>query len=416
MLSADQLLDALLERAVAVTDVETVPVAQALGRVLAAPQTSSITVPPLDNSAMDGYAVRVADVPAPGVTLPVSQRILAGAVGEPLAPGTAARIFTGAPIPAGADAVVMQEYCAPHPNPLPGGEGANVMPTSINEGGSVTINAQPHPGENIRRAGEDIQAGAQILAAGTRIGAAEMGLAASVGLAELPVFKKLKVACFFTGDELVTPGAPLLPGQIYNSNRYTLTGLVNDLGCELIDLGIVPDTLEATESALLRAASLADVIVTSGGVSVGEADYVKAAVEKLGRVEMWKVAMKPGKPLVYGRVKKADFIGLPGNPVSAFVTFCLFVRPFLLKRMGAANVLYRAFAVQADFTWRKPGARREFLRAQLQANGRLALFQNQSSGVLTSCAWADGLVDLEIGQTIQPGDWVRFIPFSELLS
>jgi molybdopterin molybdotransferase len=416
MLTASQLLDALLERARGATASETVSVTDALGRVLAAPQTSAITVPPLDNSAMDGYAVRVADVAVAGVRLPVSQRIQAGAVGAPLQAGTAARIFTGAPVPAGADAVVMQEYCAPHPNPLPEGEGANVTPKPVNEGDEVVIHAQPHPGENIRRAGEDIQAGAQILAAGTRIGAAEMGLAASVGLAELPVFKKLKVACFFTGDELVTPGAPLLPGQIYNSNRYTLTGLVNDLGCELIDLGIVPDTLEATESALLRAASLADVIVTSGGVSVGEADYVKAAVEKLGRVEMWKVAMKPGKPLVYGRVKKADFIGLPGNPVSAFVTFCLFVRPFLLKRMGAANVLYRAFAVQADFTWRKPGARREFLRAQLQANGRLGLFPNQSSGVLTSCAWADGLVDLEIGQTIQPGDWVRFIPFSELLS
>ena len=397
MLSADQLLDALLERAVAVTDVETVPVAQALGRVLAAPQTSSITVPPLDNSAMDGYAVRVVDVPAPGVRLPVSQRILAGAVGDPLAPGTAARIFTGAPIPAGADAVLMQEYCAV-------------------EGDSVAIHAQPHAGENIRRAGEDIRAGAEVLAAGTRLGAAEMGLAASVGLAELPVFRKLKVACFFTGDELVTPGKPLKAGQIYNSNRYTLTGLLNGLGCELIDLGVVPDSLEATEAALAGAASVADVVVTSGGVSVGEADFVKAAVEKLGHVEMWKVAMKPGKPLVYGRINEADFIGLPGNPVSAFVTFGLFVRPFLLKRMCAANVLYRAFAVEADFAWPKAGARREFLRARLQANGKLGLFPNQSSGVLTSCAWADGLVDLPIGQTIHPGDWVRFIPFSELLA
>jgi molybdopterin molybdotransferase len=274
----------------------------------------------------------------------------------------------------------------------------------------------PHPGENIRRAGEDIQTGAQILAAGTRIGAAEMGLAASVGLAELPVLKKLKVACFFTGDELATPGTPLQPGQIYNSNRYTLSGLVNGLGCELIDLGIVPDTLEATEAALARAAQQADVVITSGGVSVGEADYVKAAVEKLGRVEMWKVAMKPGKPLVYGRVNDAHFIGLPGNPVSAFVTFCLFVRPFLLKRMGAGKVLYRAYAVQADFAWRKPGTRREFLRAQLQPNGKLGLFPNQSSGVLTSCAWADGLVDLGIGTTVQPGDWVRFIPLTELLA
>jgi len=397
MLTATELLDALLERARSVTATETVPVAQALGRVLAVPQTSAITVPPLDNSAMDGYAVRVAEVTAAGIRLPVSQRILAGAVGAPLQPGTAARIFTGAPVPPGADAVLMQEYC-------------------YVEGDGVVINALPRPGENIRRAGEDIEAGAQILAAGTRIGAAEMGLAASVGLAELPVFRRLKVACFFTGDELVTPGSALQPGQIYNSNRYTLTGLVNGLGCELIDLGIVPDTLEATEAALARAAREADVVITSGGVSVGEADFVKAAVEKLGRVEMWKVAMKPGKPLVYGRVGEADFIGLPGNPVSAFVTFGLFVRPFLLKRMGAADVLYRAFAVQADFAWRKPGVRREFLRARMQPDGRLGLFPNQSSGVLTSCVWSDGLVDVEIGQTVQPGDWVRFIPFSELLS
>ena len=397
MLSADQLLDALLERARGLTATETVAITAALGRVLAAPQASSIAVPPADNSAMDGYAVRLADVTHPGVKLPLSQRILAGAVGQPLQPGTAARIFTGAPVPPGADAVLMQEDCSA-------------------DGADVVINKLPQPAENIRRAGEDIAAGAQVLAAGSRIGAAEMGLAASVGLAELPVFRRLKVACFFTGDELVTPGLALQPGQIYNSNRYTLTGLVNGLGCELIDLGIVPDTLEATEVALAGAASVADVVITSGGVSVGEADFVKAAVEKLGRVEMWKVAMKPGKPIVYGRVNDADFIGLPGNPVSAFVTFCLFVRPFLLKRMGAADVLYRAFAVPADFTWSRPGERREFLRAQLQPNGKLALFPNQGSGVLTSCAWADGLADLAIGQTVQPGDWVRFIPFSELLA
>jgi molybdopterin molybdotransferase len=397
MLTAEQLLDELLARAEPVGGSETLPLSGVLGRVLAAGQRAAITVPPLDNSAMDGYAVRVADVPAPGAVLPVSQRILAGSVGQPLEPGSAARIFTGAPVPAGADAVLMQEDCS-------------------EADGGVRIGKVPRPGENIRRAGEDIRAGDEILAAGTRLGPAEMGLAASVGLAALPVVRRLRVACFFTGDELVSPGQALGPGQIYNSNRYTLTGLLTGLGCDLVDMGIVPDTLADTIDAVRDAADCADVVITSGGVSVGEADYVKAALETLGRIDIWKVAMKPGKPIVYGRVGDADFVGLPGNPVSAFVTFCLFVRPFLRRRMGEKDVLYRAYPLQAGFSWTRPGSRREFLRARVAADGRAELFPNQSSGVLTSCAWAHGLVDIAIGQTVAPGDWVRFLPFAELLA
>ncbi|WP_413436632.1 gephyrin-like molybdotransferase Glp [Sulfuriferula sp. GW1] len=399
MLTADQLLEELLKRARALTQTEAVPVELALGRVLAQPQVATISVPPLDNSAMDGYAARAAEC-APGALLAVSQRIAAGQVGEVLVAGSVARIFTGAPVPPGADAVVMQEHCTV-------------------DGDKVQINHQPKPGENIRRAGEDIHPGDTILAAGTRLDAAAMGLAASVGLAALPVCRRLKVASFSTGDELVQPGTALGAGQIYNSNRYTLAGLVQGLGCEWLDLGSVPDTLAATLGALQRAAAMADVVITSGGVSVGEEDHVKAAVEQLGKIDLWKVAMKPGKPLVYGRVGEADFIGLPGNPVSTFVTFVLFARPFLLKRMGVVDVLPKTYRVMAAFDWAKPGQRREFLRARLQAGqgGELEaqLFHNQSSGVLTSAVWADGLVDIDIGHTVTRGDLVRFIPFSEVL-
>lgn len=399
MLTADQLLEELLKRARGLTQTETVPAELALGRVLAQPQVATISVPPLDNSAMDGYAVRAVEC-VPGALLAVSQRIAAGQVCGALAAGSVARIFTGAPVPPGADAVVMQEYCTV-------------------DGDKVQINHQPKPGENIRRAGEDIRPGDTILAVGTRLDAAALGLAASVGLAALPVYRRLKVASFSTGDELVQPGTALGAGQIYNSNRYTLAGLVQGLGCEWLDLGSVPDTLTATLDALQRAAALADVVITSGGVSVGEEDHVKAAVEQLGKIDLWKVAMKPGKPLVYGRVGEADFIGLPGNPVSTFVTFVLFARPFLLKRMGVVDVLPKTYRVQAAFDWAKPGQRREFLRARLQAGqgGELEaqLFHNQSSGVLTSAVWADGLVDIDIGHTVTRGELVRFIPFSEVL-
>lgn len=399
MLTVDQLLEELLKRARGQTQTESVPTELSLGRVLAQSQVSMISVPPLDNSAMDGYAVRAADCLS-GKWLAVTQRIAAGQVGEALALNSVARIFTGAPIPSGSDAVVMQEDC-------------------VQDGDKVQINRLPEVAANIRRAGEDIRPGDIILPAGTRLGAAEMGLAASVGLAELPVYRRLKVASFATGDELVQPGAVLGAGQIYNSNRYTLAGLVQGLGCEWLDLGSIPDTLTATLDALHRAAAIADVVITSGGVSVGEEDHVKAAVEQLGKIEMWKVAMKPGKPLVYGRVNETDFIGLPGNPVSTFVTFALFARPFLLKRMGVVSVLPKTYRVEAAFDWTKSGQRREFLRARLTTSevGSLQaeLFPNQSSGVLTSAVWADGLVDIDIGQTVTRGEQVRFIPFGEVL-
>ena len=393
-LSVDAALANLLAAARPLDERETLPADAALGRVLAAPLVSSVSVPPLDNAAMDGYALRLADWRA-DAWLPVAQRIPAGSLGGELAPGTAARIFTGAPVPAGADCVVMQEDC----------EAAD---------GKVRLTAAPKAGSHIRRAGEDIRVDQTVLEAGARLGPAQLGVAAATGATTLELFRRLKVAVFFTGDELVPPGQPLPPGRIYNSNRATLIALLEQLGVEVVDLGQVPDRLEATVATLERAAATADVVITSGGVSVGEEDHVKSAVEQLGRIEMWKVAMKPGKPLVYGRVGAADFLGLPGNPVSAFVVFCLFARPFLLRRMGAVSEPAASFTVPAGFDWPKPGKRREFLRARLR-DGWAMLYPNQGSGVLTALAWADGLVDVAAGASIMNGDPVRFWPLSELL-
>jgi molybdopterin molybdotransferase len=400
MLSAAELLQELLKRARPLDETETIGLADAWNRVLAEGLTSYVSVPPMDNTAMDGYAVRSHDCKQPDAPLRVTQRIAAGQVGKPLHKGEAARIFTGAPVPPGADTIVMQED------------------TSL-DGELVTVYKVPRPGDHIRRAGEDIQPGTSVLTPGTRLKGSELGLAASIGRTEAKVFRQLRVAMFSTGDELAEPGRPLKPGQIYNSNRATLKGLLTGLGVEVVDLGGVADTREATIKAIESAKRLADVILTTGGVSVGEEDHVKAAVEELGHIDMWKVAMKPGKPVVYGRVGETDFIGLPGNPVSAFVTFCLFARPFLLKRMGASQVLYRAYPVRAAFDWKKPGGRREFLRGHVvngqDGAGEVRLYPNQGSGVLTSAVWADGLVDIEIGQTVIRGEWVRFIPFSELM-
>jgi molybdopterin molybdotransferase len=406
MLSYEEALDRLLAAAAVVEETKVVPLQAARGRILAASQSSAIDVPPLDNSAMDGYAVRCADVSAGGVSLPVEQRIPAGSVGHALAAGTAARIFTGAPVPSGADAVVMQELC------------------EHGEAGRVVVNHSPRPGENIRRAGEDIAVGSEILAAGTRLGPAELGLAASVGLAMLPVRRHLRVALLSTGDELAEPGTPLKPGSIYNSNRYFLHALLDGLGCVITDLGRVPDNLEATRAALQAAAEGNDLILSTGGVSVGEEDHVKAAIEQTGMLDLWKIAIKPGKPLAFGRVGKvgaggtasqADFIGLPGNPVSSFVTFLTLVRPFILKRMGVAQWQPTSRMAVSASAWPKPDKRREFLRARLTAEGRVELYLHQGSGVLTSCAWADGLVDNPPGQAFGVGDTVRFLAFSDLL-
>lgn len=401
LLSVEEALERLLAGARAVAEVETVPTVAATGRVLAVAQTSALDVPPLDNTSMDGYAVRAADCRSGSARLRVAQRIPAGAVGQPLAPGTAARIFTGAPIPPGADAVVPQEQCE-------------------SAGDEVLVKHAPAPGEWIRRAGEDIRAGAVILEAGTRLRAQEIGLAASVGLASVPVYRRVRAALFSTGNELVMPGERLPPGAIYNSNRFTLTGLLQMLGCEVVDLGIVPDSLEATRDALRKAAATTDLIVTSGGVSVGEEDHVKPAVTAEGRLDLWRLAIKPGRPLAYGAIRRSDgseaaFIGLPGNPVSSFVTFVLFVRPFVLRLQGARAVEPRRYAARADFDWLQPDARREFLRARWNRDGGLEIFPNQSSGVLTSTVWGDGLIDNPARRAIRRGDQVEFLPFSELL-
>nr|WP_251369013.1 gephyrin-like molybdotransferase Glp [Polynucleobacter sp. JS-Mosq-20-D10] len=416
MLTAQQALDHLLSHAEPVSETETLAMQAALGRVLAESVNSLVDVPPLDNTSMDGYAVRTTDTNTPGQTLTIAQRIPAGSMGTQLEPGTAARIFTGAPVPPGADAVVMQEDCA-----VPEG--------SIDQ---VQVNVAPISGQWIRRRGEDLTAGKTALTAGTFLRPQELGVAASAGLTHLTVKRKVRVAAFFTGDELSLPGEPLKPGGIYNSNRDTLLACIKSLGCDATDFGIVPDSLEATKETLRKASKDHDLIITSGGVSVGEEDHIKPAVTAEGRLDLWQIAMKPGKPLAFGAVRKLDglksnavesetaaetwFIGLPGNPVSSFVTFLLFVRPFILKLQGRDAGLPQSYSMRADFDWLKADRRNEFLRVKINAQGGLDLFPNQSSGVLTSASWGDGLVDCPPGHAFKSGDMVKYIPFNALLS
>jgi len=428
LMSFDDALARLLSQGQPVADVEHVPLMDAFDRILAEPITSRIDVPVADNAQMDGYAVRVADVAAalapsgtraapsassaqtagsaqplpPSRPLPISQRIAAGQTGQPLQPGTVARIFTGAPLPDGADAVVMQES------------------SRLTDEG-VVIDETPEPGAWIRRRAEDIAAGAQILPAGALLTPMAIGLAASVGVADVAVRRRLRVGCLFTGDELTNPGEPLKPGALYNSNRFMLIALLRRLGCDVLDVGQVPDSLDATRAALQKAAADCDLVVSCGGMSVGEEDHVRPAVEADGELTMWSIAIKPGKPLAHGRIRRAaggtaEFLGLPGNPVSALVTCLMFGRPFIRRLQGAADVAPPRLTLRADFDWPRPDRRREFLRARVNGDGGLDLFPNQGSAVLTSTVWADGLIDNPAGHAIVRGQPVSFIPFANLLS
>lgn len=406
LMPLDEALARLLAQALPRVDTEEVSTFDADGRVLAQDVVSGLTVPPRDNSSMDGYAVRVADCAAPGAEVVVAQRIPAGTVGTPLVAGTVARIFTGAQIPEGADAVVMQEDTTALPED--GGLGR------------VRIDVPPAAGQWIRRAGEDVAAGDVVLAQGTRLTPAALGLAASVGMDRLRVARRPRVVLLSTGDELVMPGevAPeaMKPGAIYNSNRFFMRALLTRLGCEVSDLGIVPDRRDATIDALRAAAAHNDLIVTTGGVSVGEEDHIKAAVQALGELQLWSLSMKPGKPFAYGRIGNAHVTGLPGNPVSSFLTFLLLVRPFLLTLQGATRVAPQPVPMRADFDWPRADKRREFLRARRNASGGLDLFPNQSSGVLTSTVWGDGVIDTPAGEAFRAGDLVQFIGFDTLLA
>ncbi|SDB15598.1 molybdopterin molybdotransferase [Pseudomonas sp. NFACC13-1] len=395
LMAVEVALERLLEMAAAAPIVqrEHLPLAAASGRVLAEDLVSTLDLPPWPNSAMDGYALRLADWN--GEPLVVSQRIFAGQAPEPLAAGTCARIFTGAPVPAGADCVEMQEHAV------------------VESDQRVRFTELMVSGQNIRPQGQETTVGEQVLSAGTRLGPIELGLAASLGCASLEVVRKARVAVLSTGDELVEPGQALGPGQIYNSNRVLLCGWLQRMGCEVVDAGILPDDLSATRERLAQLSDV-DLILSTGGVSVGEADFLGIALREEGELALWKLAIKPGKPLTFGHYRGVPVIGLPGNPASTLVTFALLARPYLLRRQGVQSVAPLKFKVPAGFAWPKAGGRREYLRGRME-NGRAIIYRNQSSGVLRSAAWADGLVEVLEGQTLVEGDEVGFIPLSEVL-
>ena len=383
---------ALAEKA-PIAETEHVALAEAEGRVLAHELVAGLDLPPWPNSAMDGYALRLADWQ--GEPLRVTQRIFAGHAPQALEPGTCARIFTGAPLPEGADCVEMQEN------------------TEVLEDGRVRFLEPLALSQNVRPKGQETRVGEQVMSAGTRLGPIQLGLAATLGFGTLQVRRRPRVAVLSTGDELVEPGLPLGPGQIYNSNRRLLVSWLQRLGCEVVDAGILPDDLERTRQCLAGLGDV-DLILSTGGVSVGEADFLGLALREAGELALWKLAIKPGKPLTFGHYQGVPVIGLPGNPASTLVTFGLLARPYLLRRLGVHNVAPLRFSVPAGFDWPKAGTRREFLRARIE-DGRVRIYKNQSSGVLRSAAWADGVVEVLEGSTPRQGDPVAFIPFSELL-
>ena len=400
VLAFDAALAKLLSQARRPVKISQVPLLQAQDRVLAAPVSSSMNVPAFDNSAMDGYALNVADFAKPPSSFVVMQRIAAGQSGQAIEPGEAARIFTGAPVPEGTNVVVPQEQ------------------TEV-RGNRVVVIGQFKAGQHIRRAGEDVAVDDVVLHTGIRLEPQHLALAASIGVAQVPVYPRLRVGVLFTGDELVEPGQVLGAGKIYNSNRYALHSLLARVGCDVVDFGVVRDSLTATTDALHKAAGECDVIMTCGGVSVGEEDWVKQAVTSLGSLDVWRIAMKPGKPLAFGRIGNADFIGLPGNPVSAFVTFLVAVMPFLRQRLGLATLTPRYQLAVAGFDWAGDAKRREFLRVRQEpgesAQPLLALWPNQGSAVVSGLVWADGLVDLEPGTRVNAGDAVRYVPLADLM-
>ncbi len=395
LMPVEEALARLLEMAEAapISESETVTLALAQGRVLAQDMVATLDLPPWPNSAMDGYALRLADWT--GEPLTVSQRIFAGQAPQPLQPGTCARIFTGAPVPEGADCVEMQE---------------NAEVFADHRVGFI----EPlQAGQNIRPQGQETRTGDKVLAAGTRLGPIELGLAASLGLATVQVIRRARVAVLSTGDELIEPGSPLGPGQIYNSNRVLLCSWLKRLECEVVDAGILPDDLQKTRAAL-GSLNDVDLILSTGGVSVGEADFLGHALREEGELALWKLAIKPGKPLTFGHFRGVPVIGLPGNPASTLVTFALLARPYLLRRQGVTDVTPLQFPVPAGFAWTRPGNRREYLRGRLE-QGRAVFYKNQSSGVLRSAAWADGLIEVREHSTVEEGGWVNFIPLSEVL-